>query len=182
MAKMPKGIQRTGTPNLKVNLKELFGIDLRNNDSLRQALAQAVIDKIQKRTEDGLDRNNKSFKGYSKAYKNSEAYADFRKTGKVNLRLTGDMLDLMDVIDQSANTVTIGWSDEDEKNKAKGHIDGAGRLPRRDFFGLNSSDISEIKSSFSSEIKEVLKAKQGRNKDAFESAVLNLIGEIEGDG
>lgn len=83
----------------------------------------------------------------------SDSFDAFGKSpDKVNLRLTGDMLELMDVVDETRNTITIGWDDSDEGSKAHGHITGSGRLPRRDFFGLTGDDIKSIKAEFKRDV------------------------------
>ena len=158
MAKLTRGQSRKlsgNNPKLDINLEELFGVDLSGNDSLKQAIGQEIIDRIVSRTEGNTSLSGRAFKRYSKAYKQSDEFKAAGKGSKVNLRLSGDMLGLMDIVDERDNTLTIGWFDEDEAAKAHGHITGGGNLPKRDFFGLTSSDISSIEAKFASEIDEV---------------------------
>ena len=154
----------------------MFGISLKDKPALREALGQALLDKMLERTESGKSRLNKPFRKYSKAYKESD---DFKASGKgstVNLTLSGDMLGLLDITEQSDNTITLGWDDSDEAAKAHGHITGDPNGPRvkRDFFGLTNSDIATIKSEFESEFKEVQRSR-GENRD---EAALSLIAAI----
>lgn len=144
-------MRNPSNPRLKIDLKEIFGVDI-DNDALKQSINQSILDKILRRTSESLDVNEKKFKPYSKQYKKSDDFIAFGKSNEVNLRLTGDMLELMDVIDESKNTTTIGWRDSDEAQKAHGHITGNGRLPKRDFFGLSSVDIQELKFEFGDDV------------------------------
>jgi len=142
-------------PRLEINLKEIFGKNLPSDGALVEAIGQAILDRIVERTESGKGVNGKGFKGYSTSYKESLDFKAFGKSGKVNLKLSGDMLGLMDITDQSRNKLTIGWDDSDEAAKAHGHITGGGaggNLPVRDFFGLTQKDLREIKNKFKDDI------------------------------
>lgn len=132
--------------------------------SLREQIAQDLLDKILERAESGVDINGKRFKGYSKQYINSDSFKAFGKDpSKVNLRLTGDMLELLDVIQSSPDEVVLGWTDVGEAKKAYGHIEGTGKLPKRDFFGLTNSDIQDIKRIYKTELE---------SGDTFEETIL----------
>lgn len=154
----------------------MFGISLNDDTTLRLALGQAVIDKIVERTKSGELLSGSSSRGYSKEYMESEEFKAAGKSKKVNMTLTGDMLGLMDILDEGSNTITIGWNDSDENLKASNHLSGD-TVPKRDFFGLTSSDVSEIKSKFQSDIDEVL-SKRGSGREA---AILSLIEKIGED-
>lgn len=155
----------------------MFGIDLSGKSSLKLAMAQAVLDKMLDKTADGKSRTGNKFTKYSKSYSESDAFKSAGKSrNKVNLELSGDMLGLVDLIDETNNTVTLGWGDDDEAGKAHGHIVGANFLPVRDFFGLNQKDIDEIKSRFRSDINEIKTAPPS----AKERAILKLIEKIDG--
>jgi hypothetical protein len=128
----------------KFNLKEMFGVDVSRSPELKKAIGQAIIEHIVKRTEDGMGRDGKALKSpYSDSYSES---LPFKAAGKskrnVNMTLNGDMMGLLDIIDESANTITIGWEDETEILKAYNHNVGD-TLPRRPFFGLKSSRSSK---------------------------------------
>ena len=143
-----------------MNLKEIFGVDLQGKEELKLAMAEALLQKMLDKTAKGKSRTGKVFKKYSKAYMASEDFKAFGKTSKVNLDLTGDMLGLIEVIDESPNTVTLGWDDKTEAAKAHGHINGnkVTRLPVRDFFGLNQKDIAAVKNKFTSELSSLAEA------------------------
>ena len=148
---------------MRFNLKEIFGIDLKGNSELRLAMAQALLDKI-------LDKK------YSKAYRASDAFKAAGKSSKVNLRLSGDMLGLIEATSETANTVTLSWEDSEEAAKAHGHITGGGRLPVRDFFGLNKKDIIAVKREFKQEIADI-KDSSVSDKD---KAIAAFIEKIDG--
>lgn len=139
-------------PRLTINLTELFGQRVPDSRAFKEGVAQAVIDMIRQRTSENIDRNNKTFKSYSKAYaKTLEFQAAGKTRGNPNLKLTGDMLGFMDLIDDSRDTITIGWNDREEQLKAHGHITGNKNGPgvQRDFFGLPSKSYDNIATQFS---------------------------------
>jgi hypothetical protein len=159
-----------------LNLKEIFGVDVSDNEALKLAMAEALLTKMLDKTAEGKSRTGKGFRKYSKAYMKSDEFKAAGKTAKVNMKLSGDMLGLIDVTSETKNTVTLGWSEGDEGAKAHGHITGGGRLPVRDFFGLNNKDIAEVKKEFSSEISDI---KNSRTTER-QRAILALIDKIEG--
>lgn len=165
---------------MKLNLKEIFGVDVKGNEALKLAMAEALLTKIIDKTQEGKSRTGKGFKKYSKSYQKSDDFKAFGKTGKVNLTLSGDMLGLIDVTADTSNTVTLGWDESDEAAKAHGHITGnpATRLPVRDFFGLNNKDINEVKNEFSSEIADIKNAKPSERQ----KSILAFIKRLEDDG
>lgn len=139
---------------LKVNLKELLGTELPNDPQLREQIGQAIIEKIIKRTESGVDVKGKPFAKYSPNYIKSAPFKAFDKSkGEVNLELSGDMLGLMDIVGESRNSVTIGWGDEDQIPKAFNHITGD-TVKKRDFFGLTKEDLDSLKSEFLPKVKD----------------------------
>lgn len=136
---------------LEVDLDEMFGMLVPDSSSFRQKVGQAIIDKIRERCESNEYLNNAK-KTYSEMYAES---IDFKAYGKskndVNMKLTGDMLGLMDIIDEKKNKIIIGWNDNNEAAKAYNHITGD-TVPKRNFFGLPQSDIEEIVKEFKDEL------------------------------
>ena len=129
----------------------MFGQRVPDSEAFRQGVGQAIIDRIRSRTDDNIDRKSKRFKSYSKAYASTlEFKAAGKSVGNPNLRLTGDMLGLMDVVSTGRSTITIGWDEGDENKKAHGHITGSDPGPkvRRDFFGLPEKDYDQIATGF----------------------------------
>lgn len=153
---MADPISRTIRKNkvaLKVNLRELLGEAVPDNPELRQAVGQAILDKIIKRTEAGLDVKGKPFAAYSPDYVKSTAFKAFDKSkSERNMTLTGDMLGLMDIVAESRNTLTIGWNDSDQDPKAFNHITGD-TVKKRDFFGLTKEDLADLRKEFAPKVK-----------------------------
>jgi len=188
MAQAPK-IRKTKISQ-KINLKNEFGVDLRGKDSLKQALGQAIIDKMVTRTEAGegmrfgsagIGQKVKLKSPYSKPYTES---LDFKAAGKrkhkVNMTLTGDMLGSIDVLSIKGNTIEIGIDDDLESKKGFNHITGD-TVPRRPFFGVNGRELKEIKREFKSDIKQAVKIEKDEGKDAFDKFVLGIIKDLGGE-
>lgn len=129
---------------LKVNMKDILGRDLPDNEEILDAIAQKAIDMIVERTESGKSVSGKAFKKYSKSYQKSDAFAAFGKSGEVNLTLSGDMLGLLDIVNKTKNTFELGWDDPVENAKAYNHNVGD-TLPKREFLGLQKQEIDELK-------------------------------------
>ena len=72
-----------------------------------------------------------------------------KSVGAVNLTLTGEMLNSIELIDNNNIALTIGFKDELQAAKAHAHITGAnGRTPVRDFLGLPPFELSSILKTF----------------------------------
>lgn len=132
------------------------------DEATRVAIGLEIIDHILNRTSKGLDKNNKAFAGYSKEYAKS---FDFKLAGKsknkVDLSLSGEMMNAVTLLDTSEGEITIGIPEDDDFNnaKAEGNIKGTyGGSPKRgkkrDFMGISRSDLSDIKSEFKINNKE----------------------------
>jgi hypothetical protein len=139
----------------------MFGQRVPDSVAFREAVGQEIIDRIVSRTTgDNKSRTGKQFRGYSEAYVNSEAFAVFGKSAaNVNLTLSGDMLNTLDVVDSGPNFITIGFSVNEVKGRAHGHVRGIKRRMgnskkskmgkvRRDFFGLPDGDYRRIAEGF----------------------------------
>jgi hypothetical protein len=126
----------------------MFGARVPDSELFRQSVGQQIIDRIRERTrEENIDRKGRGFRGYSDSYVESLRFrAAGKDPGSVNLTLTGEMLTLMDVIDSTSTTITIGFTDRTDQRKAHGHITGSKRGPKvkRDFFGLPNTDYKII--------------------------------------
>lgn len=142
-------------PRLTIDLNQMFGQRVPGSSAFREAVGQAILDAIKKQAGEGRNRKGSKYSGrparYSKQYKMSDEFKAAGKGSNVNMRLTGDMLELMDVISTSRTTITIGWDERDEAAKAHGHILGSDPGPkvRRDFFGLPDSEYKKIAGGFS---------------------------------
>lgn len=118
----------------------------------RIELADLVIEHIFDRTQRGLDKDGKRFPGYSKEY---VASLDFKVAGKsrgdVNLKLSGDMLAAIKLLNHSNGRISVGFdAGTVENDKAEGNIKGtygqktpiAGK--QRDFLGIQASKLREL--------------------------------------
>lgn len=176
----------------KINLEDEFGIDFSGKPELREFVGQAILDTIKSRTDsgkgmkfssNGKGREVKLKAPYSKDYvKSLEFRAAGKSKNKINMRLTGDMMELMDVVKSSGNNITIGWDSGDSQDgKAFNHITGD-KVPSRPFFGVSKKELGEIKKDIKSDIKEALKVKENEGKSAFSEFVLGLAkGFRDGD-
>jgi hypothetical protein len=139
---------------LRIDLDEIFGTAFPNSSRLRQAVGQDILDIINKRTADNKSWDGKQFRNYSELYSES---LEFQAAGKSktdpNLKLTGDMLGLMDIIEEDKATITIGWRESEEAQKAHGHISGNIGV-KRDFLGISEKEVRTIKERWEDAIRE----------------------------
>lgn len=116
--------------------------------STRLILAQEVIDKIKDNVSQGIDASGKVFSGVKKKNTYAASYVSspqFSAAGKrqspINLRLSGDMMDTLDVIDHGPGYIDIGYEDGSAENEKAGWaIDGNRYTPARNFLGLSGVD------------------------------------------
>lgn len=137
------------------DLKEIFDVDFDLPNDLVQNFGQDLIDRIIERTEGGKAIHGRNLKRpYSKSYRDSDEYKDFGKTGKVNMTLTGSMLDDIDIIDDEGDTIKIGFNEDLQNKKAFNHNVGD-TVPKRPFFGINKKELKKIAASYKEEIDEL---------------------------
>jgi hypothetical protein len=183
MAKIAKAQNRFlsgNNPRLKINLKEIFGDNLPDSFRFRQAIGQAIIDKIKSRAQNNLSRTGSRFPNYSKEYSESmEFIAAGKSRDNPNLTLSGDMLGLLDITSEGEGFIEIGWNDFLEAEKAHGHITGAvGRT--RDFLGLPNKEIEEIRKQFIDLIEESNEDDESPRVVSF-TEILNNLRSMEED-
>jgi hypothetical protein len=141
----------------------------------RKEVGELIAEKIRKNAESGKGRqfDNKGmrdgivkeyvkFPKYSKSYVNS---LDFKVSGKspssIDLTLSGDMLQSLDVINTKSGEVVLGFP-EDQNGKADGNIrgtygkDSADKSKARNFLGLTQSDYNKI-------VNKYLKDREGES-------------------
>jgi len=115
----------------------------------REEFAQQVVDFIKARTDDGKDINNQSFAGYSDSYASS---LDFRIAGKsksnVNLRLSGEMMDTVDLISHTAGTIFLGFQSGTDANDKAAWAAASDNGPSRKFLGLDDASLNRLVSQF----------------------------------
>lgn len=120
---------------------------------VKEAIAQEVIDEVIKRTQiDNKNKNGRSFPSYSDEYKESFDF-QFKRGGGVNLTLSGEMLESMEVVDVKDNgEITIGYdnADSDLQGKVEGNCKGSygqssgSYLKARNFLGIESDRLKMI--------------------------------------
>jgi phage gpG-like protein len=161
-----------------VDVKKLTGVDLSTRPDLVAAFGQDVINEIVQRTLQGKSVTGKDLRNYSDSYSQSLKFKAFGKSqNNPNMKLTGDMLDLLDVTQIQGNKVTIGWTQSEQNAKAFGHISGMqghkfldGKVPKREFFGLNNSETKQIAKEFQKDVKPAVDREKVNAKD-----VLNFL-------
>ena len=142
------------------NLLELTGVDLQDQDDLKNKIAQDLIDRIVSRSESGTDRAGSSFKPYKKSYIDSEQFEAFDKSpGKINMTLSGGMLTSMQPLNVAGNDIKIGWDDTTENAKAYNHNVGE-TVTRRQFFGLTKAQVREVLSKYKPDIDKIKRETQ----------------------
>jgi hypothetical protein len=152
MAKLPVRVAG-GTVTQTLDLKEIFGVSFKKSQSMKLKLTQALIDKMKDRIAEGVDRFGEEMAPYSEVYKESFDYIAARKDGTVNMRLTGDMLGNIDILESKGDKVTIGFRGSKENLKAYDHMMGTGKLPVRQFFGVSESEVDAVKQEYEQELK-----------------------------
>lgn len=140
----------------EIDIGEIFGADLTDAPALKEALAQAIIDRMLKRTND-----NQAFGGghlkspYSKPYQHSLQFkAAGKKANDINMTLTGDMLAAIDVVSTSGNKIKIGINDELQVLKGFNHQTGD-TVPKRPFFGVTKAELLTIAADFKSDLDAI---------------------------
>lgn len=149
----------------KIKLSEIIGKDISDNETLVMKIGQEIVDYMKERIENGRGLNDiKLETPYSKEYSKSiDFIAAGKSRGHVNMRLTGDMVDSIDVIDTSGDEILIGITDGSQTAKAYGHQTGFKGHPfldgkhKRPFFGVSKSEIKEnIISKYQDDINETI--------------------------
>lgn len=133
--------------------QQKFTIELSKeySDSERELIADEIIEFIKTRTEKGKDKNNESFPKYSDKYRESLDFKNAGKSKKVNLKLSGDMLDSIELLNNFKNgKIQIGFeAGTDENARAEGNILGSyggdpDKEKARDFLGIDEADLKKI--------------------------------------
>ena len=140
------------------NLVEIFGKPI--PEDLVISFGQSIIDHIIDRSSEGFDVNNNQMQSYSGSYADSLPFiARGKSKNEVNMRLRSNMMYDMDILEATPTSLKIGFKSTLENNKAYGHMTGMeghpvldGVTPKREFFGLNDSDIEGIASPIASQL------------------------------
>lgn len=157
-------------------LKFVINVPTDFTETERDFVSELVIEHIQKRTDNHKDINGKQFTKYSKEYTSSR---DFKLAGKsagdVNLRQTGDTMDLIEVLSSTPGRITIGYEKGSEENDKAQWLQASDNGPSRKFLGIKNKDlkiiIDKVKSSRSSEDSE-----QRRARNSIVNSILKGFG------
>lgn len=140
----------------------------------RLAIAQEVIDFIVTRSRAGKDIDGNAFPRYSASYKGSLNFKIAGKGQKVDLTLSGEMLDSIQLLSHKSGKVTVGFArgDKELNGKAEGNQLGTYGSPTpnpkkaRPFLGINKEDLQKIISRYPQEKVESL----SRAREELEAA------------
>lgn len=109
-------------------------------------MAGTAVRLIFKRTVDkGRDKHGQPFKKYSRSYlERKEARGGKFFSGGPNLFDKGDMMGDLSFAVVNSRRAFLHFPKTSEALKASGHIHGSRRLPKRDFFGLTSTEEKQV--------------------------------------
>lgn len=123
------------------------------SDKDRKVLGKELLKKLVERTDKGIGVipigngrfKDKPFDEYSDSYKASKDYKIAGKTGIVDLQLTGDMINTIDIINVGEGFITFGFDDDKDNTKALWQQDNKKEgYPKRIFMGMSDSDIADV--------------------------------------
>lgn len=120
-----------------------------------ETVAEEILKYIVDRTKDGKGVDNKPWGGkasqYEDSYKNSLEFKIGRKSNKVNLTLSGEMLDSLEVLSAKKGKIVIGYPKGSDMNgRAEGNILGTygSQTPNPDkerkFLEISNNELSKI--------------------------------------
>jgi hypothetical protein len=169
-------------PRVKINISTKY------TSAQRRLIARDIIAYIIERTRRGLGKDARPWKGrasqYSDSYKKSlEFKIGGKSPGKVDLTLSSEMLDSIDLKSQGIGSITIGV-DESQGAKAEGNIKGTYgkkspiRGKARNFFELSQRELREILADY-----PITRAAQreARSQDAEAQSQDQQTNDILGD-
>lgn len=162
-------------------------ISKKYNSEERKAIAAQIVNYIKDRTKNGKGKDNVKWTPpadkYSKEYKKSLEFKFKADKSKVNLTLTGDMLDSIKMLGNQEGEITIGIPKSDEDyGKAEGNIRGSYGKPRgslskaRDFMSISNEEKNNILKDFPIKDEEKRKEMVSIYKAAL-AAAKKLTGE-----
>lgn len=128
-------------------------------DEEKEAIAFEIIEYIKERTKQGKGEGGKKWSPpadkYTKEYKESLDFKIAGKTSRVNLTLSGDMLDSIDLLKTMPSSITIGIDEGDpDHGKAEGNIRGTYGKQRgsskkaRNFLGITEAEVEKVLRKF----------------------------------
>ena len=148
-------IKFTGGGELRAKLSTLENKML-TRKLMKELSLQGITEIFENTVEKGKDKNDKTFKPYSKGYiewKRARGGKFF--SSNVNLFDKGHMLGNLDHKVRSRSSAFLHFPKIQERLKASGHIKGSKILPQRDFFGLNRSGEEKLLQMVDDNLKEL---------------------------
>lgn len=103
----------------------------------RKQIGDDVVRFVKRRTQSGINISGNLFAGYSKFYE---------KAGTVNLTLSEQMLNSLELLSHGPGFIRIGFGNTSANDKARWAQSPYGQTdrPRREFVGINQSDLNRI--------------------------------------
>lgn len=128
----------------KQNIYTAF-VDPRYNEAERKRIGIEIINYIVERTKNGVGIGKKDFKSkYSSNYTKTAEFKIADKTPKdVNLTLSGDMLDAIEVLETSTGRIQIGFKTAFENDKSV-WVERKGFR----FLGVTDKELNQILKDF----------------------------------
>lgn len=136
---------KSNIPFVVTSLKKFYKNVSDDSDTAVVKIAAAISTHIKERTLLGKDVKGKAFARYSKKtleYKAKRGGRFF--SGKVNLNDKGKMFSAIQYKRVAHNAAIVGITREEEQIKALAHMRGSGKLPKREFFGLNKEEKNKF--------------------------------------
>ena len=160
---------------LEPQLKKRLNIPRDFDSGQRRSLANKVILFIQERTSRGLDIEGNSFAPYSESYVDSK---DFSLAGKsksrVNLRLTDEMMESIELLDHGVGYIVIGFEANSEANNKAVWNQRSDNGPSRMFLGVNDADLERLISQVRVESPESFRAAESVSGSIVQNIIKRL--------
>jgi hypothetical protein len=157
----------------------------------RRAIAAEILGRIVERTRDeGKGVNGRTFPGYSAAYKDSLEFKIAGKGKMVDLTLSSEMLDEIQLLTHSKGKITLGYDAGDPINgKVEGNRLGtygqASPIPgkARDFLGISKTDLQKILRSYPlrNDERRAQSVEEVRSAERVAQDILSRTGFVEDD-
>lgn len=149
----------------------------------RIAISEAVIEYIQNRTLDGLDKNLEPFIKYTSAYAKHKGVG----VNDVDLTFSGDMLLDLKLLSHKSGELTIGFEKGSQSNgKAEGNIKGTYGQPSpvnkgRDFLGVSEFEVEALMDNVSIKENSFSGLSDAEIDKLARDAAREILGDIEFD-
>lgn len=141
------GVNISGVQETKAQLRAILN-HLESSEPM-QNICEDVKERVLKRTKAGRDYRNRKFAPYS------TKYARRKGSTKVNLRVTGEMLDSMKARAISARRGVVELTTKELI--ANIHTQGIGKQPQRNFMDITPTALQEfVTKHHDDEIKKIL--------------------------